>query len=198
MEQRFRKRNRKFKQQVDTNIVSIGFDVLEQDAQIAAGDPVFCKKCNAVLSMYSKIKTAEEEKAERADKPEDFKEEMDENGNNLDVEEEPYDEDDKIWTCEYCYHRNVISIEKEEIPTAESLNYVLEIDESTKKKSESDLSVIFCLDISGSMCVTTPVDGKLNIKGDRLKEMQDLMKFSDGSDQFYNQSRNTTYISRLQ
>ena len=41
LQERFRKRNRKFVQQVDTNIVSIGFDVLEQDAQIAAGDPIF-------------------------------------------------------------------------------------------------------------------------------------------------------------
>jgi hypothetical protein len=46
--------------------------------------------------------------------------------------------------------------------------------------------------------VTTPVDGKLKVKGDRLNEMQDLMKFSDGSDQFFQGGRDTTYISRLQ
>jgi hypothetical protein len=38
---RHRARNRKFRQAVDTNIVSIGFDVLEQDAQLAAGDATF-------------------------------------------------------------------------------------------------------------------------------------------------------------
>lgn len=38
---RHRARNRRFRQAVDTNIVSIGFDVLEQDAQLAAGDATF-------------------------------------------------------------------------------------------------------------------------------------------------------------
>jgi len=38
---RHKKRNRKFRQTVDTNIVSVGFDILEQDAQLAAGDATF-------------------------------------------------------------------------------------------------------------------------------------------------------------
>lgn len=38
---RLKKRNRKFRQTVDTNIVSIGFNILEQDAQLAAGDATF-------------------------------------------------------------------------------------------------------------------------------------------------------------
>lgn len=33
------------------------------------------------------------------------------------------------------------------------------------------------------MCVSKPVTGKHSIKGDRTKELKDLMKFSDGSDQ---------------
>ena len=197
LEQRYRKRNRRFVQQVDTNIVSICFDVLEEDAQVAAGDPVFCKKCNCVLNKYSKLKTAEEEKEELAKKQEDAKMEVDEEGKDI-VDQEPAEEDDQIWSCEFWYNRYVINVEKEEIPANDTVNYVLEVDETTKKKSESDQSVIFCLDISGSMCVTTPVEGKVNIKGDRLKELQELMKFSDGSDQFFKENRNTTYISRLQ
>eukprot|EP00343_Euplotes_focardii_P007439 CAMPEP_0205819948 /NCGR_PEP_ID=MMETSP0206-20130828/2483_1 /ASSEMBLY_ACC=CAM_ASM_000279 /TAXON_ID=36767 /ORGANISM="Euplotes focardii, Strain TN1" /LENGTH=578 /DNA_ID=CAMNT_0053114125 /DNA_START=243 /DNA_END=1978 /DNA_ORIENTATION=- len=94
--------------------------------------------------------------------------------------------------------KNVVNLEKEEIPTDDAVNYILEIDEEKQKKSKSDVSVIFCLDVSGSMCVTTPVDGKMKIKGDRLNEIQDLMKFSDGSDQFFKEKKNLTYISRLQ
>ena len=194
LERRFRKRNRKFVQQVDTNIVSVCFDVLEQDAQIAAGGPLFCKKCNCVLNKYSKLKTAE---AAKVPENEEVKMEVDEEGKDI-IEQEPAEEDDQIWSCEFCYNRNVINVEKEEIPATDTINYVLEVYESTKKKSESDQSVIFCLDISGSMCVTTPVEGRVKIKGDRLKELQELMKFSDGSDQFFQENRNTTYISRLQ
>lgn len=49
----------------------------------------------------------------------------------------------------------------------------------------ADISVIFCLDISGSMCVSQPIEGKHNIKGDKVADMKkDLLKFGDGSDQF--------------
>ena len=59
--------------------------------------------------------------------------------------------------------------------------------------------MIFCFDISGSMCVSSPVTGKHKLKGNNLdKKRKDLMAFSDGSDQFFGGSRNVTYISRLQ
>lgn len=193
--------NRRFRQAVDTNIVAIGMDVLQQDAQLAAGDPTFCQNCNSVFNKYSEIKHPDDQKDIGMAK-EDVKAEEDEKGNRLDLpsqeNHEVYDEDDQSWTCEFCYHKNIVNLEKEEIPTEDAVNYVLEMDESKQNKSKSDVSVIFCLDTSGSMCVTTPVTGKLKIKGDRLKELQDLMKFSDGSDQFYNENRNSTYISRLQ
>jgi uncharacterized protein (DUF885 family) len=48
------------------------------------------------------------------------------------------------------------------------------------------------------MCVSQPVKGKHQIRGDRTKEMQELMKFSDGSDQFTQGERNITYVSRMQ
>jgi hypothetical protein len=53
-----------------------------------------------------------------------------------------------------------------------------------KALKEKDISVVFCLDISGSMCVTEAVDGQFKLKGadKKQKEMKDLMKFGDGSD----------------
>lgn len=196
---RVMKHNRKFKQTVDTNVVSIGFDVLQEDAQLAAGDPTFCLNCKSVFSKYSKLLKPSEDHVDVEDK----KAEVDEAGNKLSplkkqFQEDVYDEGEELWKCEYCYYKNAVNIEKEEIPTEDAVNYVLEVDEAQKDKSKSDVSVIFCLDVSGSMCVTTPVKGKLKIKGDRLREIQDLMKFSDGSDQFYNENRNSTYVSRLQ
>ena len=56
------------------------------------------------------------------------------------------------------------------------------------------------MDISGSMCVTQPVAGKHQLKGDKLREMAAAMRqFGDGSDQFMNAAeRNITYVSRIQ
>lgn len=62
-----------------------------------------------------------------------------------------------------------------------------------------EISVVFAIDISGSMCVSKQVQGKHNIKGDKTKAaVKDLMKFSDGSDQkMQGESGNMTYISRM-
>lgn len=195
---RAKPRNRKFRQEVDTNIVSIEFDVLDQDAQIAAGDAVFCQNCNTVFNKYSTLSNSKNLRVIS----EDIKMEEDQDGNEIlpvkESDQEVFDEDDQIWICEFCDHKNIVNLEKEEIPTEDIVNYILEVDEEKQKKSNSDVSVIFCLDVSGSMCVTTPVKGKIKVKGDRLAKLQELMKFSDGSNQFHQESRNTTYISRLQ
>jgi len=63
-----------------------------------------------------------------------------------------------------------------------------------------DISVIFCLDVSGSMCVSEPIQGKHAIKGDRRqKDINAFSRFGDGSDQFFSHAeKNVTYVSRLQ
>jgi len=48
------------------------------------------------------------------------------------------------------------------------------------------------------MCCSQPIKGKHQIKGDKTKELKDLMKFSDGSDQNLQGERNVTYVSRMQ
>lgn len=40
---RIKTQNRVFKNEVDTNVICLKLAVLKQDAEIAAGDPVFCK-----------------------------------------------------------------------------------------------------------------------------------------------------------
>lgn len=155
-----------------------------------------------MFNIHSKLQSQFDLKKDADDPKEEGKYEEDEDGNRLEpIKEEQHDvldEDEEMWSCEFCYHKNIVNIEKEEIPTDEAVNYILEVDEAKKNKSSSDVSNIFCLDVSGSMCVTTAVEGKVNIKGDRVNEMQDLMKFSDGSDQFFKENKNITYISRLQ
>ena len=69
-----------------------------------------------------------------------------------------------------------------------------------KKHSKTETSIVFCLDISGSMCVSQAIEGKHKLKGDKLSGMNsDLRKFGDGSDQFMNAAdKGKTYVSRIQ
>ena len=79
------------------------------------------------------------------------------------------DEDDQIWQCEFCSKRNVVNLEGPEITKQAAVNYILENAkaEENKEKAEGGQSIVFCVDISGSMCVSKPMQGKFKIKGDR-------------------------------
>jgi len=64
-------------------------------------------------------------------------------------------------------------IDEAEIPTALEVTYLLEApaqvqDALAGGNAAKDISVVFCCDISGSMCVSMPVSGKHKLKGDNL------------------------------
>jgi hypothetical protein len=160
-----------YEHEVDTNVFSINFEFLKDKVAYATGDPITCT-CEAVLNIHSKISPIQ-------------------------------DSDKQLWLCEFCGASNEIFIEKEEIPSADCIDYFVQSISQLKQgyNYNDEASLIFCFDISGSMCVSSPVTGKHKFKGNTLeKNMKDLMAFSDGSDQFYGgfNSRNVTYISRLQ
>lgn len=71
-------------------------------------------------------------------------------------------DNDQIWQCEFCNHRNSMMLDDEEKPKTEAVNYLIEAAAQVedKKLAGQDVSVIFCLDVSGSMCVSEPVKGK--------------------------------------
>ena len=94
--------------------------------------------------------------------------------------------DSEVWQCEFCNFKNEVNVDPEEKPKSTQVNYIVEAAAQVQEKAKmgkQDISVVFCLDISGSMCVSKQVQGKHSIKGDKTKDMKDLMKFSDGSDQ---------------
>ena len=43
----------RYEQEIDSNVMSINFDVLKELGEIASGDPVFCGGCRAVLNSNS-------------------------------------------------------------------------------------------------------------------------------------------------
>lgn len=163
-----------YEHEVDTNILSLKFEFLKDKFEFATGDPILCN-CEAILNLHSALIPIE-------------------NSNK------------SLWTCEFCGNKNEILIEKEEIPTSDCVDFFVQSSNQLNKGMKGlnyndDQSLIFCFDVSGSMCVTTPITGKHQIKGDYFEKTKNdlLSSFSDGSDQFYSSSnRNVTYISRLQ
>lgn len=109
-----------------------------------------------------------------------------------------------MWNCEFCYVDNIMELDEEELPSNEALNYILEgaaahaVNEG--KVAGDDELIIFCIDTSGSMCMSKPVDGKHALKNDRKNALKDLnSQFGDGSYQFLEGENQTcTYISRMQ
>ena len=194
---RFKRQGRRFENEIDTNVISLNLKVLKEDAELAAGDPIFCENCNAVFNMYSLIEEKEKKLEEIKEEDEDMEDQ--DVPNEREEMEAVLGEDEEIWNCEFCNHKNVISIEKEEIPKKDALNYIIDAEEiEVNKKHGGEAAVIFCIDTSGSMCVSKAVEGKFEFKGDKYAELQNLMKYSDGSDQFAFNDRNVTYVSRLQ
>ena len=115
----------------DTNIFKVSMDCLQNRGQIATGDAEFCTNCKAVFNQTSVI-----------------------------VEEEGK----QIWVCEFCNARNEVMIGEEEIPQESELTYLIEAAaqveqaEEEKKtetgeevKKSDKISVVFCIDVSGSM-----------------------------------------------
>ncbi|XP_033741232.1 circularly permutated Ras protein 1-like [Pecten maximus] len=152
----------------DTNIVSINFQTLVTPSNMHTGDAVYCDNCQAILSHLCKLE-------DRGDV--------------------------KVWRCEFCGQQMEVDIVEEEKPSQDDVTFMLTPALSTTTsgpKGTDNSLVIFCVDVSGSMCITTEVPGKLKLRGGgsarNVHRMQD-----DRRDQFLpNQKRNVTFVSRLQ
>jgi len=66
--------------------------------------------------------------------------------------------------------------------------------------ASSESCLVFVVDVSGSMCVTAEISGKVALKGGQMreKEFEDLLRANQGFGAQPGQNRNVTYVSRLQ
>ena len=171
------------KQKVNANVISIELGTLKESAKNINSGINKCenKNCGAILSKYDGDKLLKEYDDIKLD-----------------------DEDDSIWICKFCNHINIISIDEEEFPKKETVDYILAPPASTDDAKETDQSesqIIFCVDVSGSMCVTQAIDSKhshFKLRGNRLDQDKDnLSQFIDHNAYGLNQS-DIQYVSRLQ
>jgi len=66
----------------------------------------------------------------------------------------------EVWECEFCEERNVVDILPEEIPKLADVTYMLKPAPATTAASCGGVDesiIVFCVDISGSMCVSKQV-----------------------------------------
>jgi len=130
---------------------------------IATGDPYTCgnPKCKVILTEKDKLIS------------------QDNDGK--------CDEEQRIWKCSFCGHRNIIEIDEEEMPKGETIDYIIE--PASDEKNEDENLAIFVIDISGSMCVSIETDGKFKMRGADLSHIQAFN--DDNSLQYFpNQKKN--------
>lgn len=165
------KGKKRYKQRVDTNVVCVKLSTLQNRGFVATGDAVFCSSCASALSYKSVLVPLEGDVSRQ------------------------------VWTCEFCEVANEVSVDPEEFPQADTMDYmIMSRSEAVAAVSEAkDVAVVFCIDISGSMVVSQAVSGQLQLRGLRNieSELQGFGDF-DRAEQFMLGDRNTTYVSRLQ
>jgi len=178
----------------DVNVMKLNMAKLAEEVELLTGDPVFCGNCGVILSSISKLtKIPRETKSSPAllTAPRVHKK----------LEDLPrIDPQDAtaMWQCEFCDQQNLVELSSEEIPTSKTVEYVLQ----DAVSSDDATNMIFCIDISGSMCTTYELPDAHQFKGaeKRMAKNDDLRALlGNVGDQFLpGQNPLATMVSRLQ
>ena len=166
-----------FKKEIDTNVCVIRHKELENESEIKVPKLYQCKKCQSYLNKYSKLIPTK-------------------NTNEYE------------WKCEFCLELNKnLIINKNDIPLKECFEKCIEtpIEKNKNTKENDDSSLIFCFDISGSMCQSYYVERQLKkkfneITGKKQKKKKFNIKFDDEEEdlEYDFENENKNYISRLE
>ena len=174
--QKPKKKGRIFKKEIDTNICLIRYSELQKESENNILQSYQCKKCQAYLNKFSNL---------------------------IKLENGKYD-----WKCEFCSELNKdLAVNQKDIPVKEIVEKCIEppLEIEKKTKEVDDSSLIFCFDISGSMCQSYNVGEELKNKFNQIsgenKKKKKNFKFDIDDDEDFNDydfnQENTSYISRL-
>ena len=113
------------------------------------------------------------------------------------------------WKCEFCSNLNTeIFIENNNIPKSETFEKCIEANIVKETNKDDDSTLIFCFDISGSMCQSYNIGSKLKEKFNKIigkkpairNDLYSIEYKDDNEIDFSNydfSQNNTNYISRL-
>ena len=170
-----KKEGRVYKKEIDVNVCLIKYDGLQNEAENNVLRLYQCQQCKSYLNKYS----------------------------NIIPENDKYN-----WKCEFCSHENKdLIINKVDIPLNDTIENCLApgINKELKTPEKDDSSLVFCFDISGSMCQSYDVGKVLKNKFNKIlgkKDNKNKFKLQnnnsdDEDNQFDYNMENTNYISRL-
>ena len=76
------------------------------------------------------------------------------------------EEDGLFWLCEFCDTVVPLGmVERDELPLSATVDYLLEpAPPRTENKAAAKGNIVFVIDVSGSMCVTTEVSGQVSLR----------------------------------
>ena len=157
----------------DTNAVALSLGTLKESTPPMTGEIVLCSGCKAALSALSVTTRKAGEEGARA------------------------------WKCEFCGQANTIRVDDNEMPKADVLEYLLEPPAAKDAHKEDNELVVFCVDVSGSMCVTAEIPALqaewAKLRGGPAQEGGGNSLNPEGADQYLpGQRRDAAYLSRLQ
>lgn len=188
----------------NVNICTLTMVNLAEEKEQMTGDPVFCKHCGVIFNSLSdlskKTKQHQSNRSVLVPAPpihpvlEDFA-----------YSEQPIQlhDGDSYWNCEFCFGTNIVDLETEEIPRQPYMDYTA-VPAPVSDEDSNYSNFVFCVDISGSMCVTSELGSKINLKGLQKRELRnqrirDEQADLEIGDQYLpGQKRGVSFVSRLQ
>ena len=197
-----------FRREADTNVISLKLGSLGEIVDVSTGEPCACTSCGAMFSHISKL-------GQPATAPSPAPAPAVEGGGDMlpsiaesprspsavpappMMVDDPEDLGDECWLCEFCGNTNVAELEPEEMPKTHTVDYLMESAPVVRAADPGEELVVFCIDTSGSMCVTTELPGKVDLRGGG-PSLAHLRQRGDGDQFMPGQRRNVTYVSRLQ
>lgn len=191
--------------QCDTNVISLQFGQLAQPAAVTR--PVQqCYKCDGCGVAFSHLSRTEQQENKGEQKENQQAEGQEGQPNDQSAEAQQPPSAPLLWKCEFCYYPNEIPATAQPLSAEQStVDYTLEVEaeqpgndveENTTETTGEDGLIVFCVDVSGSMEVTTEVQGKVELKGANHSVDASLRNYPD---YMPHPARNdVTYISRLQ
>ncbi|PRP83129.1 hypothetical protein PROFUN_09808 [Planoprotostelium fungivorum] len=194
-------KGKKVYQKADVNVFRLDMSSVACEGEIATGDPIYCRGCSAVLNSRSKITSEEPQKAKKINKDLGCTTKAPSLVMDLikgDVPDLPEDGDEPLpyWACEFCSVYTRVDMDPEERAHTNVVEYIVEpAPASADGSAEETSNVIFCIDISGSMCVTMEVDKNIKMK---VPPPKPSGLEGEGQQYLPNERREINYVSRLQ
>lgn len=204
-------KNKKKHQKTDVNVFRLDLSTLQHESELLTGDPIICKHCGVILNVHSKLVHMKKEEVQKAlseypvDKslipapPLTDKYLYLVEGGKEDLNALDSNDNLQFWPCEFCGHFNLVDAAEEELPKATSVDYLVSPPPPMTDKNAEISNIVFCIDISGSMCVTQEVPGIFKIKGSERRDRENKELGVDSGYQYGpRDKKNVTHVSRLQ